>query len=122
MDDAAAMTQMNVRIPVQEKEWGSAALESIGFSPSQAVRALWHKAALRGKDLEEVRELLGGSQRDASADGDDVLEQGHGLWTRFMVQAGIVPKVSSPVDASYKQVLAEAFDAAYHRDEGDVDE
>ena len=51
-------TQLNARIDKNLKASGDAALALIGLTPSQAVRALWKKASLRGKDLEEVSGLL----------------------------------------------------------------
>ena len=53
-----ATVQVNVRIDRDLKKAGDEALALIGFSPSQAVRALWEKAARRGKDLEEVATVL----------------------------------------------------------------
>ena len=52
--------QINVRLEQPLKQAGNAALASIGLSPSAAIRALWEKAARRGKDLEEVQMLLTG--------------------------------------------------------------
>lgn len=54
------MVQINARLEQPLKQAGNDALASIGFSPSAAIRALWEKAALRGKDLEEVQMLLSG--------------------------------------------------------------
>ena len=53
-----ATIQLNVRMNRSLKESGDDALTTIGLSPTQAVRALWEKAAKRGKDLDEVAALL----------------------------------------------------------------
>ena len=55
-----ATAQLNARMSKSLKESGDEALALIGFSPTQAVRALWEKASRRGKDLEEVEALLRG--------------------------------------------------------------
>ena len=70
---ASSLTaQMNVRMDVALHEAGNTALAEIGVSPSQAVRALWEKAAKRGKDLEEVRTFL---FTPATAQGAEVERQ-----------------------------------------------
>lgn len=53
-----ATIQLNARMSRSLKEAGDEALALIGLSPTQAVRALWEKAARRGEDLEEVAALL----------------------------------------------------------------
>lgn len=60
------MVQMNTRISKQLKSDGDAALALIGLSPSQAVRALWEKAARRGEELEQIRAFLKEEGRDES--------------------------------------------------------
>lgn len=121
MGDATAMTQMNVRIPVQVKERGSSALESIGLSPSQAIRALWEKAARRGEDLDEVRQLLNATDEATPSADDEVLERGHALWSRFMAQAGVATKDHPPVTTTYKSLLMDALDDDCRGGEGDAD-
>ena len=64
--DSAALTQMNVRIDAALKSAGDEALSSIGFSPTQAVRALWERSAQRGEQLEVVRRFLVGEENDAN--------------------------------------------------------
>lgn len=53
-----ATVQLNARMSRSLKEAGDEALALIGLSPTQAIRALWEKAARRGEDLEEVASLL----------------------------------------------------------------
>lgn len=64
-----ATVQLNARIGKSLKESGDEALALIGLSPSQAVRALWEKASRRGKDLEEVADLLLG--KSGQSDGQE---------------------------------------------------
>lgn len=54
------MEQLNVRMDSELKEKGTAALASIGLTPTEAVRALWQRAAERGESLEKVRALVEG--------------------------------------------------------------
>ena len=71
-----ATVQLNARLDRELKESGDAALSLIGFTPTQAVRALWEKAARRGKDLEEVAKLLCPSSEDTALPADDPIIQG----------------------------------------------
>ena len=64
-----SLTQMNVRIDAALKDAGDEALSSIGFSPTQAVRALWSYAAKRGEQLDEVRRFLTRAEADGAAGG-----------------------------------------------------
>ena len=61
----AAPAQINVRLDRELKEAGDRGLELIGITPSQAVRALWEKAAAGGKDAEAVRDALFGQEKEA---------------------------------------------------------
>lgn len=53
-----AAVQMNLRIDAGVKERGDAALSEAGYSPTQAVRALWTFAAAHAHEPQVVRELL----------------------------------------------------------------
>lgn len=53
----AATAQLNVRLDPELKKAGDEALASIGLTPSQAIRALWERAAERGEGLEKVEAL-----------------------------------------------------------------
>ena len=64
-----ATTQMNVRMSKRLHEAGVEAFASIGISPSEAVRALWVKAAKRGEDLAEVRRMLAEGADQSDVDG-----------------------------------------------------
>lgn len=61
------MEQLNVRIDADLKARGTAALASIGLTPSQAVRLLWARAAERGEGLEKVKALA--EKDDRQGDG-----------------------------------------------------
>ena len=91
--------QLNARLDRELKSSGDAALALIGLSPTQAVRALWEKAARRGKDLEEVADLLIPSPRQDAAGGgsgqaDDVVRQGWDLMEQAYASLGIDASVT----------------------------
>lgn len=91
MAEGTSMTQLNVRIPTHLKEQGTEALASIGLSPSTAVRALWEKASKRGKDLEELANvLIGKAGEQGAARADDTVARGHALWDEYLGSAGEV--------------------------------
>ena len=77
--EAGALTQMNVRMGAHLKQTGDDALSSIGFTPTQAVRALWKYAAQRGEALEEVKRFLMKAEAD-SAQGESALGALHEGW------------------------------------------
>ncbi len=54
----AKAVQMNIRIPNDVKQRGNEAFASIGVTPTEAVRALWEKAADRGEGLSQINKLL----------------------------------------------------------------
>ena len=92
------MIQLNARIDRELKAAGDSALSLIGLSPSQAVRALWEKAARRGKDLEEVAQLLSpsaqrGSNAGASDEAQDVIRQGWELMDGVYASLGVDPEL-----------------------------
>lgn len=83
---AELTAQMNIRMERGLKERGDAAIASLGRTPSELVRALWEKVARRGKDLEEVADLLWGqpdaapsahdSEKDPVLRGPHIVEEG----------------------------------------------
>ena len=90
----AEMIQLNTRIDRELKEAGDSALSLIGFNPSQAVRALWEKAARRGRDLEEVAELLSSAEErklkeGAPTEAQDVIRQGWELMDDVYASLGV---------------------------------
>lgn len=56
------LTQMNTRIDRELKERGDAALARAGFTPSQAVRALWEFAAKHEYEPEAIMQALSPEQ------------------------------------------------------------
>lgn len=54
----SATAQINARISPSLKVSGDAALANAGFTPTQAVRALWELAQAHSSSPEELRQLL----------------------------------------------------------------
>ena len=113
----AATVQLNVRIDKDLKSSGDAALALIGLSPTKAVRALWEKAARRGKDLEEVAALLSPSARKgpelAVAQADDAVRRGWDFMEEAYASLGIDPSATRDypdeemLEAALEERLAE---------------
>ena len=102
-----ATIQLNARLDRELKESGDAALSTIGLSPTQAVRALWEKAALRGKDLEEVAELLC-PRGERANEGDDPLIRGRLFMEEAYKSLGIIAKTKRDAPSD-KELLEEAL-------------
>ena len=52
---SATMVQMNTRIDADLKQRGDEALKRAGFTPSQAIRALWEYAANHTLEPQAIR-------------------------------------------------------------------
>ena len=89
--EATEYTQMNVRMPVALKRDGVSALASIGYIPTEAVRALWAKAAARGKGLEEVAAVLSAEGAGANPAGDPLngIRRGRAAVDDALISLGI---------------------------------
>ena len=106
-----ATVQLNARLDRDLKASGDAALALIGFSPTQAVRALWEKAAKRGKDLEEVARLLAPAEEApvaADSPEDDPSAHVRAMILDFYESHGIDPTVVHDT-RSDKEMLEEAL-------------
>ena len=62
MPVAIDAVQMNTRIDRTLKREGDAALAAAGFTPSQAVRALWENAVRMRREPESLRNFLTGKE------------------------------------------------------------
>lgn len=70
MPIAVEMAQLNTRIEKELKHAGDAALKEAGYTPSQAIRALWKKVANSSDNPEAIRKLLSESPTKASPETD----------------------------------------------------
>ena len=109
--------QLNVRMDPLLKAAGDAGLADIGFSPSEAVRALWTIAARRGKDAMQVKQLLATASSMAAeetaveeeSDVPDVLRRGWNIVPEGMAKLGITLKPRSNTPGSYEDMLYEEY-------------
>ena len=107
---SATVTQMNVRIEASLKTAGDEALSSIGFSPTQAVRALWERAAQRGEQLEAVKRFLDGEATEASRNPKlDVLEAGWRIVPEGLAALGISDSSFAEATYDYDSLYEEAM-------------
>ena len=109
-----ASAQLNVRMDPLLKAAGDAGLADIGFSPSEAVRALWTLAARRGKDAMQVKKLLATASNTVAEeavveepDVPDVLRRGWNIVPEGMAKLGITLKPRSDTPESYEDMLYE---------------
>ena len=111
-----ASAQLNVRMDPLLKAAGDAGLADIGFSPSEAVRALWTLAARRGKDAMQVKKLLATASNTVAEeavveepDVPDVLRRGWNIVPEGMAKLGITLKPRSDTPESYEDMLYEEY-------------
>lgn len=108
----AATTQLNARLDCDLKASGDEALLLIGLSPTQAVRALWEKAAKRGNDLEQVAALLSPEARKPEQSGqsraDEVVRSGWAFMDEAYKSLGINPDAVSDLPND-KEMLENAL-------------
>ena len=106
----SADAQLNVRMNKALKDRGTAALSEIGFTPSEAVRALWEKAALRGNDLQAVDELLSGNGREIdAAPGTHAMEKSRQEVGALLLQMGFDAQIGEKDTRSYDELKEAAF-------------
>ena len=111
-----ASAQLNVRMDPLLKAAGDAGLADIGFSPSEAVRALWTLAARRGKDAMQVKKLLATASNTVAEeavveepDVPDILRRGWNIVPEGMAKLGITLKPRSDTPESYEDMLYEEY-------------
>ena len=108
--ETGALTQMNVRMGARLKQTGDDALSSIGFTPTQAVRALWKYAAQRGEALEEVKQFLmkaeGNSTQGESA--LNALQEGWQIIPDGLAALGISAETLAHVVQDEASIIEEA--------------
>lgn len=73
------MAQMNTRIDRRLKERGDAALARAGFTPSQAVRALWEFAAEHEYEPEAIEQALSLNQSQDVKHDEEIAVKLQGL-------------------------------------------
>lgn len=92
----AKLAQMNTRIEADLKRQGDAALARAGYSPSQAVRALWSFAARNAHAPSDVADMLrtldgldGPGEKERRERKAAAARQGRGLYESFLASCGL---------------------------------
>ena len=109
MTSTATTTQINIRIGRELKDEGDASLLAAGFTPSEAIRALWN-LAVRFKDVpQKLRDAL--LPQDAS-EREDVMLRRKEMAERARAGAVIVENARLAAGIS-ADVVAEASSLDY---------
>lgn len=99
-----SMTQLNTRIEAATKAQGDAVLLRNGYTPSQAVRALWTHIA----QTQHVPPFMEPKDENRPADSSSIAQRGFGLATALAQEAGLI--ASHAGDAPYPQLEDEVYD------------
>ena len=101
--------QMNTRLDAGLKREGDSVLADLGFTPSQAVRALWRFVVDHRERPERILQVLSAGETDATDEASvrvRALKRGRDLC------AGLEPVFPDLVDASYKELRDAVFESA----------
>lgn len=121
MGKASPMTQMNTRIERELKQRGDAVLARAGFSPSEAVRALWEFAAAHEREPQAVARALAVEDPEAERERQeriqrkrDTLAKARKDMANAMSRLGITDKgmrkvFETPDKELYEQALVERY-------------
>lgn len=110
------MAQVNVRMERKLKQRGDAALAEVGISPSDIVRALWNKVALRGAALDQVKRLLFSSDEVQVVPEDaSPVREGWALADEFYQSMGYDLAQVPCTDQSWEELYKDAMDAHFAR-------
>ena len=122
MGKASPMTQMNTRIERELKQRGDAVLARAGFSPSEAVRALWEFAAAHEREPQAVARALAVEDPEAERERQeriqrkrDSLKRLHATIAEFRERYGITQDAIDAVNRMsdkelYEQALVERYE------------
>ena len=109
---SSTMVQMNTRIPADLKEKGDRALERAGYTPSQAVRALWEFAARHAYEPSAVRGALGERKTKIVEKRANPFEEWETTARRMYHDMGIAPDTNVP-EISYEELKELAYKERY---------
>lgn len=104
--------QLNTRIDGTLKEAGDKVFALLGYTPSQAIRALWEYAVAHRDRPEEVRAVLEGSLSGMTAN-EAVNAKLATLAAGRSVCAQLGPLLASIACASYEDLRADAYAERY---------
>ena len=80
---------MNTRIDRDLKREGDRVLKAAGYSPSEAVRALYRFVCVHAKEPEALRSVLLPTTNEEGEPFSEVEE----LWARFAAEVGLPPRL-----------------------------
>ncbi|WP_139652448.1 type II toxin-antitoxin system RelB/DinJ family antitoxin [Raoultibacter phocaeensis] len=102
-----AATQMNTRIDSALKRKGDEVLAKHGYSPSEAVRALWEYAAAHGTIPDFMAEAETAAREAERQRKITLAREGAGMALRLAIDKGLVPPGSTSVfeDISYDELV-----------------
>ncbi len=110
-------TQMNTRIDSTLKAEGDSVLAAFGYTPSQAVRAMWRFLVANRDNPDRIKAALGnagaGSGQDAELERKlGILEDGHRLYDMLLPQpSGEAPLPYGELrDSAYASMLEEMLE------------
>ncbi len=125
MAGAAATSQINARIDASLKKNGDDALAKAGFTPTQAIRALWELAERYSDRPDRLRKALLPAEARQSESAESkrrkqmakIADTGPDIVRGAYAQAGLTwpPEESSP---SFDQLKALAFEERYGSEMG----
>ncbi len=121
----AATAQINARIDASLKEAGDAALANAGFTPTQAVRALWLYASQHADNPREVRQLLAHEEEQRKkAESEEekkrklkLAEEGAHLLKGAYLKMGLAWLLADS-SVSYKEMREHAYEEKYDESMG----
>ena len=101
-----AAAQMNIRMDAALKESGNAALARLGYTPSQAVRALWEVITVQGALPPALVRALNSNGDMPSRPTEMESTSGAGIVSSFYRRLGIDEPSSTPVDYAELREMA----------------
>ncbi len=120
MAPAVVMTQMNTRIEQDLKQRGDAVLAEAGFSPSEAVRALWKFAVAHEREPKAITRIFAiedpeaEARREAALKKIEVLDRAKGDMSKTLERLGVTPEaVREASKTSDKELLEQALMERY---------
>lgn len=107
-----ATAQINARIDADVKAAGDAAFAYAGYTPTQAIRALWEFGARNLHDPKKLRSFLDQLENDRSPGTtmEDIVkevEEGPLIYERALREMGIY--TMEPCDTPYEELLEQAL-------------
>ena len=112
-------TQMNTRIDSTLKAEGDSVLAAFGYTPSQAVRAMWRFLVANRDNPDRIKAALENADADSGQDAElerrlGILEDGHRLYDTLLPQPSGEALLSYDElrDSAYASMLEEMLEGS----------